>query len=158
MTDHCAGCGFVYDLNLSATAARDIRERVDEAVAILRTGDVDVLLVQRERVLAARRMDRPDCPTLGRDERVAHDGYAEQNPDDVARQRGRLPLPRNVGTVVAVGRDPYDARGAAPPSRHSPPTLITEKSAIVGHPAANASSQLRRRREIARVAMGNERL
>jgi hypothetical protein len=107
VTDHCAGCGFVYDLSLSATAARDIRERVAEVVALLRATDVDlrtrrradvwspleygchlrdVLLVQRERVLAARRMDRPDCLALGRDERVAHDGYAEQDPDDVARQ------------------------------------------------------------------------
>jgi DinB superfamily len=46
----------------------------------------DMLLVQRERVLAARRMDRPDCPPSGRDERVLHDGYAEQQPEDVARQ------------------------------------------------------------------------
>jgi hypothetical protein len=45
-----------------------------------------MLLVQRERVLAARRMDRPDCSPMGRDERVAHDGYAEQQPEDVARQ------------------------------------------------------------------------
>src|SRR6185312_12807787 len=46
----------------------------------------DMLLVQRERVLAARRTDRPDCSPLGRDERVLHDGYADQEPDDVARQ------------------------------------------------------------------------
>ena len=46
----------------------------------------DMLLVQRERVLAARRVDRPDCPPSGRDERVVHDGYAEQEPEDVARQ------------------------------------------------------------------------
>lgn len=45
----------------------------------------DVLLVQRERVLAAR-TDRPDCSPMGRDERVLHDGYAEQEPGDVARQ------------------------------------------------------------------------
>ena len=45
-----------------------------------------MLLVQRERVLAARRMDRADCTPMGRDERVDHDGYAEQEPDDVARQ------------------------------------------------------------------------
>jgi hypothetical protein len=46
----------------------------------------DMLLVQRERVLAARRRDRPGCPQSGRDDRVAHDGYAEQEPEDVARQ------------------------------------------------------------------------
>jgi len=46
----------------------------------------DVLLVQRERVLAARRVDRPTFDPMGRDERVGHDGYAEQDPQDVARQ------------------------------------------------------------------------
>lgn len=107
MADRCLECGFVYDPGQSATVARDIRERVAEAVAVLRDHDVklrlrrqpgvwspleygchlrDMLLVQRERVLAARRMDRPDCPSSGRDERVVHDGYAEQEPEDVARQ------------------------------------------------------------------------
>jgi hypothetical protein len=42
--------------------------------------------VQRERVLAARRTDRPSFHPMGRDERVDHDGYAEQDPGDVARQ------------------------------------------------------------------------
>ncbi len=46
----------------------------------------DVLLVQRERVLAARIMDQPSFNPMGRDERVEGDGYAEQNPGDVARQ------------------------------------------------------------------------
>jgi hypothetical protein len=46
----------------------------------------DVLLVQRERVLAARRTDRPECAPMGRDERVEHDGYAGQDPEDVVRQ------------------------------------------------------------------------
>ena len=45
-----------------------------------------MLLVQRERVLAARRVDRPQCAPMGREERVEHDGYAEQEPRDVARQ------------------------------------------------------------------------
>jgi hypothetical protein len=48
----------------------------------------DVLMVQRERILAARRMDRPSFDPMGRDERVEHDGYAEQDPFDVARQLG----------------------------------------------------------------------
>ncbi|MFY9806595.1 MAG: DinB family protein [Pseudonocardiaceae bacterium] len=46
----------------------------------------DLLLVQRERVLAARRTDRPACSPMGRDERADHDGYADQQPADVARQ------------------------------------------------------------------------
>jgi hypothetical protein len=83
------------------------RERVTEILAILRGCDIDlrtrsrpgvwspleyachlrdVLLVQRERVLAARSTNRPDCYPMGRDERVEHDGYAEQEPEDVARQ------------------------------------------------------------------------
>lgn len=107
MTGQCADCGFIYHLGQSAWVARSIRERVAEVVAILRDHDVDaksrrrpgvwspleygchlrdMLLVQRERVLAARRTNRPDCAPMGRDERVAHDGYAEQEPEDVARQ------------------------------------------------------------------------
>ena len=48
----------------------------------------DVLLVQRERVLAARRMDCPSFDPMGRDERVEHDGYSEQRPQAVVRQLG----------------------------------------------------------------------
>ena len=106
-TDRCADCGFVYDLGRSETVERDIGEQVAEVVALLRAGEVDLrsrrrpgmwspleygchlrdmLLVQRERVLAARRVDRPDCAPMGREERVVHDGYAEQEPADVACQ------------------------------------------------------------------------
>ncbi|MFI6173471.1 DinB family protein [Nocardia sp. NPDC051052] len=46
----------------------------------------DVLLMQRERVLAARRSTTPDTTPMGRDERVEHDGYADQKPSDVGRQ------------------------------------------------------------------------
>lgn len=45
-----------------------------------------MLLVQRERVLLARRTERPLAVPMGRDERVEHEGYAEQHPADVARQ------------------------------------------------------------------------
>ena len=83
MEGQCAGCGFVYDLGEAERVGRGVRERVAEAVAILRVRDVnvrarrqpdvwspleygchlrDVLLAQRERVLAARRTVRPDCP------------------------------------------------------------------------------------------------
>ena len=107
MTDKCPQCGFVYDLTQAAAAGEAIIERVGAAVAILGDREVDVrsrrrpavwspleygchlrdmLLVQRERVLAALRTDRPDCTAMGRDERVVHDGYADQEPIDVARQ------------------------------------------------------------------------
>ena len=46
----------------------------------------DVLIVQRERVLLARRRDVPTLEPMGRDERADHDGYAEQSPENVARQ------------------------------------------------------------------------
>ena len=103
----CAQCGFVYDLSQAEKAGQAVRESVGAAVAILGGRDVDVrsrrhpevwspleygchlrdvLLVQRERVLAALRVDRPDYPAMGRDERVVHDGYADQEPIDVARQ------------------------------------------------------------------------
>jgi hypothetical protein len=105
--DHCPECGFVYDLGQAEAAGDDVQERVADVAATLRQRGVDVrlrsrlevwsgleygchlrdvLLVQRERVLAARRADRADCAPMGRDERVVHDGYAEQDPDDVARQ------------------------------------------------------------------------
>jgi hypothetical protein len=107
MVGRCEVCGFSYDLDRAGAVPADLHERVAEIAAILRDGDVDLrtrrqpdvwspleygchlrdmLLVQRERVLAARRTDRPDCPPMGRDERVAHDGYAEQEPEGVARQ------------------------------------------------------------------------
>jgi DinB superfamily len=104
--DRCAECGFTYDLDLAGRAAAGIRSGADEYVTLL-TGDADVrerpepavwsvleygchlrdvLLVQRERVLLARRTDQPTPEQMGRDERVEHDGYAEQVPTDVARQ------------------------------------------------------------------------
>ena len=107
MKDECAQCGFVYDLDRATTAADAINERVRAAAALLRGGGADVrsrrepatwsaleygchlrdvLLVQRERVLAALRTDRPECAPMGRDERAVHDGYADQDPADVARQ------------------------------------------------------------------------
>jgi hypothetical protein len=52
----------------------------------------DMLLVQRERVLAARRLDRPVAVPMGRDERVEHDGYNDQQPDAVARQLAEAAL------------------------------------------------------------------
>jgi hypothetical protein len=107
VTTQCAYCGFIYDLTQAGVVPEGIRRQVGEVVTILRNDDVDrrsrrnpnvwspleygchlrdMLLVQRERVLAARRVARSDCAPMGRDERVEHDGYAQQEPDDVARQ------------------------------------------------------------------------
>ncbi|WP_018681505.1 DinB family protein [Actinokineospora enzanensis] len=104
--DRCEECGYEYDPVWTPGAARSIAEVAASVAAILR-GDADlrtrpaaevwspleygchlrdVLLVQRERLLAARRGEQSDIVPMGRDERVDHDGYGEQEPEDVARQ------------------------------------------------------------------------
>ncbi len=105
--DSCAECGFEYDLEQSGLAGASIVEGSLRIGAVLSDpgADVkrrrspaqwspleygchvrDVLLVQRERVLLARREACPSLTPMGRDERVEHDGYSEQVPADVARQ------------------------------------------------------------------------
>jgi DinB superfamily len=106
--DRCDGCGFEYDLDDAGGAGAAIAGGVSELAGILTgagTGDLrtrpgpatwsgleygchvrDVLLVQRERVLAARLTDRPRIDPMNRDERVEADGYAEQDPARVALQ------------------------------------------------------------------------
>ncbi|MGH3432988.1 MAG: DinB family protein [Thermocrispum sp.] len=104
--DSCAECGYDYDLAAAEEAAEHIAVGAAEIALMLNAGgDLrerrqpavwspleygchvrDVLLVQRERVLAALRMDTFVCVPMGRDERVEPDGYAEQDPLDVARQ------------------------------------------------------------------------
>ncbi|MFE9321468.1 DinB family protein [Nocardia sp. NPDC052278] len=103
----CAECGFEYDPALVPEVSALTRGHAAEYAALLagdgrvlrqRTApDVwspleyachvrDVLFAQRERVLLARRVDTPAPEPMGRDERVEHDGYADQRPSDVARQ------------------------------------------------------------------------
>lgn len=103
----CEECGFEYDESSFPMAADRIRAGAADLAAALTDGQAyirvrrqpgrwspleyachvrDMLLVQRERLLAARRLDRPECEPMGRDERVELDGYAEQDPADVARQ------------------------------------------------------------------------
>jgi L-amino acid N-acyltransferase YncA len=105
----CDECGFTYDMATAEHAGAAIVAGVaDVASALLAPGadpcrrrraDTwspleygchlrDVLLVQRERVLEARRTVTPGFSPMGRDERVEHDGYAEQDPGDVAHQLG----------------------------------------------------------------------
>jgi hypothetical protein len=107
MVERCGECGFEYDLDGasgagSAIAAgaveiahevsdqhRDVRSRRDpltwsplEYACHVR----DVLLVQRERVFLARRVECPRPEPMGREERADYDGYDAQDPIDVARQ------------------------------------------------------------------------
>jgi hypothetical protein len=105
--DRCSQCGFEYDLGDAGSAGPALVAGVARFTSVLEAdpsdvrrrprADVwspleyachvrDVLLVQRERVLAARRSDRPTFEPMGRDERVDHDGYGLQDPDAVARQ------------------------------------------------------------------------
>jgi hypothetical protein len=105
--DRCDECGFDYDLSAAPGAGPAIVAGVAQFAVVLGadrdslvhrprpdTWSVleygchlrDVLLVQRERVLSARRNDRPEFEPMGRDERVEHDGYASQDPGAVARQ------------------------------------------------------------------------
>jgi hypothetical protein len=105
--ERCDECGFVYDLDASSAAAEAIRagaaQLADVVVEAGEEGRVrreaetwsaleyachvrDALLVQRERALAAQRVETPRSEPMGRDERVEHDGYAEQDPTAVARQ------------------------------------------------------------------------
>jgi hypothetical protein len=106
MTVPCPDCGFVYDEARAPEAAARIRALARDVVAALTArddGDVrrrpvpdvwspleyachvrDVLLVQRERVLAMRRGFSGEASPMGRDERVEHDGYAAQRVSDVA--------------------------------------------------------------------------
>jgi hypothetical protein len=104
----CAECGFDYELTDGEEFVKLAAPVVDCYVELLRTTSLsrlrrrpssrlwspleyacharDELLVQRERILAARRRDSPTAEPMGRDERVEHDGYNDQHPDDVARQ------------------------------------------------------------------------
>jgi DinB superfamily len=103
----CEECEFEYDLDKALGAGRAIVRDAEELGGLLRTmprdlGSTrelgmwspleygchvrDVLLVQRERVLVARSMDQPSFNPMFRVERVAFDGYAEQNARDVVRQ------------------------------------------------------------------------
>jgi DinB superfamily len=105
--DRCPDCGFDYDLEQFRTAGSSIVEGSLQLGQMIRdpAADVgrrrsagqwspleygchvrDILLVQRERILLARREACPTLAPMGRDDRVAHDGYSEQLPTDVARQ------------------------------------------------------------------------
>jgi DinB superfamily len=105
-TEVCPECGFGYDSTPAPEVSGAIRDAVAEMASRLGpdagrrieadTWSVleygchvrDLLLVQRERVILARWSDRPRLAPMARDLRVDFDGYAEQQPADVARQLG----------------------------------------------------------------------
>ena len=103
----CPECGFEYTTDEAELAGPAIVDGAAALAALIADGSSgvrtrpspttwspleyachlrDVLLVQRERVLLARRQDRPSFDPMGRDERVEHDSYATQDPAGVARQ------------------------------------------------------------------------
>ena len=103
----CVECDFAYDLTVATEVSALARGYADDYARILisdparlrrRTAPTvwspleyschvrDVLLVQRERVLTARRVEIPIAEPMGRDERVEHAGYADEQPEDVSRQ------------------------------------------------------------------------
>jgi hypothetical protein len=106
--DRCDDCGFVYDLGRASDSGPEIVAGAGLVAELLMSGEGDevrsrsgpatwsvleytchvrdVLLVQRERILTTRRMERPSFHPMGRDERAVHDGYGDQCPVDVARQ------------------------------------------------------------------------
>lgn len=105
--DRCEECGFEYDLTRARNSGALILSEVGLFCGLLQNPEIDVrarpapdtwstleyschvrdvLLVQRERALAARRTDCPSVAPMGRDERAEHDGYAAQDPIRVAGQ------------------------------------------------------------------------
>jgi hypothetical protein len=108
VVDRCEECGYAYDLTAATRTGDDIRVGVSELAGLLTTAERrtlarrtapelwspleyachvrDVLITQRERVSLARRVDVPAAVPMGRDERVAHEGYAEQDPVEVAEE------------------------------------------------------------------------
>ena len=108
IVERCQECGYDYDLAAATHAGHEIQAGVAELAELLTTTAAprlaqrtapqrwspleyachvrDVLLTQRERVLLARRAHIPSAVPMGRDERVAHEGYAEQDPIEVAEE------------------------------------------------------------------------
>jgi DinB superfamily len=128
--DRCEGCGFEYDLGEAPMAGAAIVQGSEELISLLTDSAAhlttrrepqtwspleygchvrDILLVQRERVLAARSMDRPSFNPMGRDDRVHYDGYAEQNVIDVARQLGDAAL-LFANVLSRLGSQDWDRR------------------------------------------------
>lgn len=108
LVERCEECGYAYDLTTATRAVDEIVAGAAELARLLTTTERrtltrrtaperwspleyachvrDVLITQRERVLLARRVDVPAAVPMGRDERVAHEGYAQSDPAEVAEE------------------------------------------------------------------------
>jgi DinB superfamily len=108
LVERCEECGYAYDLSAATRAGDEIVAGAAELARLLATTERrtlarrtapqrwspleyachvrDVLITQRERVLLARRADVPAAVPMGRDERVAHEGYADSDPAEVAEE------------------------------------------------------------------------
>jgi hypothetical protein len=141
--ERCEECGFVYHLDQAETAIRLVPALAQEMALLLRAEGLDlrsrrapevwspleyachlrdVFLVQRERVLLARRVERPVFEPMGRDERVEHDGYQSQDCEDVARQlvdAGRL----FSGVIARLGAADWGREVLYPYPEPTPHTL-----------------------------------
>jgi len=141
VVERCEECGYAYDLAAATQAGHEIEVLVAELAELLTTTSPrtlaqrtqqqlwspleyachvrDVLLTQRERVLLARRADIPPAVPMGREERVAHEGYAEQDPIDCCPTffAGSTPPTGNCGLSI-TGRNALSGRCAG-----WPPTL-----------------------------------
>ena len=141
--ERCEECGFVYHLDHAGAAIRLVSALAEEMAQLLRTEGADlrgrrqpevwspleygchlrdVFLVQRERVLLARRVDRPELTPMGRDERVEHDGYGSQDPGDVARQLSDAGL-MFAGVLRQLGPADWDRLVLYPYPGPTPRTL-----------------------------------
>jgi hypothetical protein len=123
----CAQCGFVYEelpvdrvpdaLRAFGLSYRDTLAGVDAQVAVARIDPTvwspleyaahlrDVLLVQRERVVLARVLERPSLVPMSRDERVELCRYASQPLEDVL---GQLAMAADLCALMFEGLTPLD--------------------------------------------------
>jgi hypothetical protein len=140
--ERCEECEFIYDVGSAPSAGeRIIQSAAELSDLLVRTSaDVrirpepgiwsvleyschirDVLLVHRERVLVARRVERPVVTPMGIEERVEHDGYSEQAIVNVERQvvEAARMLANVFGRLGAADWDRTTVMHGAEPSEFS---------------------------------------
>lgn len=164
-TYRCDACGFEHDPQQASVLGQAIVDGVDTLVSLLRMNlDAvssrpepgtwspleygchvrDVLLVQRERILAAQFIDVPSFNAMGGDERVTCDGYAGQDIQNVLRQlRDSAFLLANV--LQLLGEDQWNLPliyGYPVPTQRSLRWLAVHTLHEVRHHTLDVSCQL----------------